>query len=813
MPNPNNQNNQNNQNENNLTEVKKILDAYENQLNGMHFNNAELNELHVRFKTALHDLNTATDHFYTRDDRGNYPTIDAHEFTLLDDLYQQAYRTATSLENGLQQADPEQLTKNDRIWKNVYDTMMNMVRDVLGQDLQHLHSVQRNGNETLPAIIEQARTHVYNVDGQAMERFGAGLSSRLAITIPGENGDVRGFFTESVTTDQEKEIEQIRREMVEQNPEMEPVLRNIQLQNYDFSQGIQVTKMNLVDGNSEFLNNNMLAILPDRAAQKLVTENGKLMSDYLSFLERYEGVLTKYLALQADKTGENDKLDQRNCAMSTMADLLGMDELLAHAEPVQIKFTKNGREQTLRGSFMRLAEGQDCNRQIPGQGLLNLDAPVDGDTASVKKQLADLQVLDYICGNVDRHRGNMIYQVDESDPAHTRLVGVKGIDNDDSFSTYTGRSPYKSLTVPEEMRAIRSRTAALVEGLDRDMLKTMLRNYNLPEANLDAVWERTQRLQNAIRDGREFFRDKPENELSSEHLRVVDDDAFERLSLNALADPAKSSYFNRITDITTAAAKNYMANVQLADQNQYLEGRAAFHDAFSELKDIRKDLQDADSAFRRRPEYREVQRTTKILEEMKSLNMLTLSPDAMRERMPRLRDAMTAAEAYLQHKQTEFNRERGEVSAQFEAGSISERAKNKAMNKIKEKYKGADSADAKRIRAVVKLKKMLRKSLEAGEKALQAADDYSVVRPLSDGQGMLQEIRRRSPQNQAPQQAMQQPADVHQEPARENQRGRMRLSAADLQEKLDGQAPDKGRKSVPHKAAQQKEVKRSNSMG
>lgn len=63
MPNPNNQN------ENNLSEVRKILDAYENQLNVMHFNNAELNELHVHFREALHDLNTATDHFYTRDER------------------------------------------------------------------------------------------------------------------------------------------------------------------------------------------------------------------------------------------------------------------------------------------------------------------------------------------------------------------------------------------------------------------------------------------------------------------------------------------------------------------------------------------------------------------------------------------------------------------------------------------------------------------------------------------------------------------------------------------------------------------------
>ncbi len=809
MPNPNNQNNQNNQNENNLTEVKKILDAYENQLNGMHFNNAELNELHVRFKTALHDLNTATDHFYTRDDRGNYPTIDAHEFTLLDDLYQQAYRTATSLENGLQQADPEQLTKNDRIWKNVYDTMMNMVRDVLGQDLQHLHSVQRSGNETLPSLIEQSRTHVYNVDGQEMEHVGEGLSSRIAITIPGQNGDVRGFFTESVSTDQEKEIERIRQDMMTQYPEMEPVLRNIQLQKFNYAGGIQVAMTDLMSGNTDLLND-MLDVLPDRATRKLVTENGKLMSGFLSFMEQYRGILVKYMTFGDGELGADNKVDQRNCAMSTVADLLGMKNLLAHAEPVQIKFTKNGQEKTLSGSFMRFAEGQDPCRQVPGQGLLKMDAPVDADTASVKKQIADLQVLDYICGNVDRHGGNMFYQLDESDPTHTRLVGIQGIDNDASFSTYTGAKKFKFMSVPKEMRAIRSQTAALVEGLDRDMLKTVLRNYDLTEEQLDAVWTRTQRLQETIRDGRNFFRGKPEGELSDAHLRVMDDDAFERVSIRKLAcNMGGGSYFGKITNPSSSVATNYINNVKKEDQKQYLESRAAFHDALRELKGIKNDLQDADSTFRRRPEYSEVKRTVNALSDMGTLDMLTTSPEAIRERMPKLREALAAADAYLQHKQTEYTRERGAVSAQFEAGSISERARKKAMNKIREKYRGADSADAKRVRAVAKLKQMLSKSLEAGEKALQAVEEYDAVNQLDDP-AMNAEIRRRSPQNQAPVQA----AEVAQEPARENQRGRMRrLSAADLQEELGGTAPDKGRKSVPLKAAQQKELGRSNGMG
>ena len=812
MPNPNNNN------ENRLSEVKKTLGSYEDMLNSLQFSDERLNELHVNFRNALHALSTETDRYYETNADGNYPVMDAQAFAQFEALYRNAYSAASAMETGLQQANLQKLSESDRAWRSVYGNMMDMVREVLGRDLQHLHSVQRRGNETLPSLIEQSRTHVYNVDGQEMEHVGEGLSSRIAITIPGENGDVRGFFTESISTNREGEIERIRRETLEKHPELAEVLAITQLQNHTIVFSLNRIESNRMVGRNDVLQEWLEQVIPDRAVRKCLAEDGAMLSAFVSFIEQYEALDRKYDTYDANELGENDRIDQRNCAMSAIADLMGMQDLLAHAEPVQITFTKDGREQTLTGSFMHFAEGEDVTRQTPGQGLLNVDAPVDGDTASVKKQLADLQVLDYICGNVDRHNANLFYQLDESDPQHPRVVGIQGIDNDASFTTYTKPADFARMPAPTHMQAIRSQTAAVVEGLDRDILKTMLRNYNLTEAQLDAVWTRTQNLQNAIRDGREFYRDKPEDVFKADHLRVMDDDAFERVSLERLKNTSYDTYFKRLDGITDAALHRYVDKLMGESQKQCLDSMAVFNDQLRKIDDLKQELKDADSAFRRRKEYSEVKRTVKVLSELPALDMREITPDVVRERLPQLQDALKAADAYLLHKREEFEKEKAAVDRKFNEGRINERTMLKDMNKILEKYNGQSSPDAKRIRAVENLKETLSKCLEAGETTQREAAEYIRLKE-ANMEETLQEVRRRSPQQQAPEnrEAVQenpQNAPEIQQPAPENRnRSGRRLSAADLKAQLVGQEPDKGRKSVPHKATQQKEVKRSNSMG
>ncbi len=812
MPNPNNQN------EDQLTEVKKLMGSYEDMLNSLQFADAGLNALHVDFRTALHDLSAETDRYYVRDAEGHYPVMDARAFTRFEERYRNAYRAASAMETGLQHAGSRQLSDTDRGWRDVYGNIMDTVREVLGRDLQHLHSVQRHGNETLPSLIEQSRTHVYNVDGQEMGRFGGELSSRIAITVPGGNGAVRGFFTESVSTNMKEETERIRRETLEKHPELANVLAKTQLENHIENSILDGIKSKWMEGENQDLLKWLKEVIPDQKVRDRLVTNGTMFSAFVSFMEQYGKLLRKYRAYDASDLGENNRMDQRNCAMSAIADLMGMQGLLAHAEPVQIQFTKDGKEQTLTGSFMHFAEGQDMSRQIPGHGLMNADAPVDGDTASAKKQMADLQVLDYICGNVDRHGKNLVYQLDESDPAHPRIVGIQGIDNDASFTTYTGDTFFTKMPLLSSMQAIRSQTAAVVEGLDRDILKTMLRNYTLTEEQLDAVWTRTQKLQEAIRDGREFYRDKPEGEFETEHLRVMDDDAFERVSLERLK---RGSYFRVLNDVTSTTMYDYMKQLIAESQKQCLDSMAVFNDQLRKIGDLQKDLKDADSMFRHKPEYSAVKHAVQTLSKLPVLDMGKIECQAIEERMPQLQAALKAADAYLSHKREEYTRETAAVTKKFNEGRISERDMRKDLNKIREKYNGQNSADARRIRAVENLKQTLSKCLEAGNTTIREEKEYRRLREADSDVGRSREMRNRSSQQANRQPAAENPQNVqeNQQPAAENlqiapenrNRSGRRLSASELQTRLGDREADK--KTAFHQPAQQNKVKSNNSMG
>jgi hypothetical protein len=69
--------------------------------------------------------------------------------------------------------------------------------------------------------------------------------------------------------------------------------------------------------------------------------------------------------------------------------------------------------------------------KVKGQWYSAQNFPVNIDYGDpvVQKGLSDLQVLDYIIGHMDRNAGNWIYEKD----TNGRIIGVKGIDNDDTF--------------------------------------------------------------------------------------------------------------------------------------------------------------------------------------------------------------------------------------------------------------------------------------------------------------------------------------------------------------------------------------------
>ena len=77
----------------------------------------------------------------------------------------------------------------------------------------------------------------------------------------------------------------------------------------------------------------------------------------------------------------------------------------------------------IRGNLMDQAEGIEYANVW--EDLINGRV-----TSSFLRDVTNLQVLDVLCGQLDRHGGNMMYKVENGN-----ITGVQGSDNDAAFGT------------------------------------------------------------------------------------------------------------------------------------------------------------------------------------------------------------------------------------------------------------------------------------------------------------------------------------------------------------------------------------------
>ncbi len=130
----------------------------------------------------------------------------------------------------------------------------------------------------------------------------------------------------------------------------------------------------------------------------------------------------------------------RNVATSRVANLIGLGGIVEQSKTVSVKDKKTGEVKT--GSLMTRAEGDEMAGDIKKNLREKMDKQNDTNerekmakekiAPSMQKELSSLQVLDYLCGQGDRHRGNYFIEKDKNNEKYTHL---HGIDNDTSFST------------------------------------------------------------------------------------------------------------------------------------------------------------------------------------------------------------------------------------------------------------------------------------------------------------------------------------------------------------------------------------------
>lgn len=242
----------------------------------------------------------------------------------------------------------------------------------------------------------------------------------------------------------------------------------------------------------------------------------ELGSNFFQYANR-EGIGIKAVA-GSSKTG-------RNVAVSNVANILGVPGLIAKAVPITVEI--NGKQQ--KGVFAKKASGTDAQSRamLCKTDFMLCDAhSFDG---TILKQMAELQVLDYICQNVDRHAMNILYTIGEDG----KINGIQGIDNDLSFGTLKTKN---SLTVNwgtalNDITVISESMANRIKSLQPETFASALTGLGLKNEEIQNAWERVMTFRRHLeknpntRDG-----------LATGKIKVLRDDEWNNLTLDELSE-------------------------------------------------------------------------------------------------------------------------------------------------------------------------------------------------------------------------------------------------------------------------------------
>ncbi|MBQ6115845.1 MAG: hypothetical protein IJL08_00805 [Oscillospiraceae bacterium] len=471
--------------------------------------------------------------------------------------------------------------------------IVNRLQGVLARDLQTIQLYDPKTPLTLPQLMEQARTKTLILNTDEMSRLKGNQNARIPISLKTPTGEeYRGVFTKATYSRTRQLIQDVinsavkRAEedlgqepdpddeySVEEGDQEEPTgpmteddveeLRGITAkmrhylatdqelrQNYPGLAKMDIDKM---DDARVFL----FTIELHTAKGDRMNRMKFMWQDFARHMglnpRKYENALrefgSKAVKLRYKTTDqmintldlgveEGARIDSRNSAMSAVADLLGVSNLLARSTNMRFADNQGNIEE---GTVMDFSKGLDLNDDRSLFAQVN-DNPFGGaESWNALKQMADMQTLDFICGNVDRHAGNLMYLTNDAGD----IVGVQGIDNDSSFGNFaTGNARNNRLPGLGEMNCISQSMCNTIMKTDPAMLRFSLRGRNLSEKELDFAVKRLEQIKEAIIEGREHYKNHPKIDDNTEKpfdkgfLRVVSDDEFKHLTMQKMISAA-----------------------------------------------------------------------------------------------------------------------------------------------------------------------------------------------------------------------------------------------------------------------------------
>ncbi len=470
------------------------------------------------------------------------------------------------------------------------------LQGMLAKDYQSIYNYNPSAKNMAPLSILQefGRTKTIDLRGQNIKTMGNMQSSRIPMTFRGPNGEKRtGVFTKanyvSLTGPYLQKLEEAKA-LCGPGSEGAAELDSILSKARDYHVRMKAKKRDgaKLKGNEPdeymvgYIMNRLRFIMHGKRDDELKTSHvkeylnsigvntAKIPKPALEKLTAGLKDLQKQPAFEINGYGlelkEGTRLDQRNTAMSVVADLLGKGYLLAKSS--NMRFVGDDGQVT-EGTFMDYGKGLDLGGNMDSCIHLNKHPMKNKATFNnALRSIADLQIVDLICLNVDRHRGNVMYRVDEKG----NFIGVQGIDNDSSFGL-------RDLSDNEitDVRVISESMAQRLNNMTPDMLKFALRGRGLSEQELKAAAERLETVKGAVAMGliktvkdtefskldleKDLLPPKGGDNMFAQAVRQLQESVKLREQRNLPFVPLRSETAPHLTDVSTTGRKHTVSGL------------------------------------------------------------------------------------------------------------------------------------------------------------------------------------------------------------------------------------------------------------
>ena len=460
------------------------------------------------------------------------------------------------------------------------------IRDIIDRDMFVLQSEHPafSTKKTLKELLETARKSTVIIDDPAsVKDVGGSVSTRIPVSIQGEGSQEMGFFTASQKNEDEDRMSARIYERFKTRKGLQEVFQNKDLSEDDRKDIVQSVADAMIGVNAKYhigitqgdcpataeefydgYERPLRAFFKDKSGEPLsrdeivkILQDGEVRENLHGlFKETFRSFRGYYYNQDMPKIAAGAEIPTRNVATYRLAARLGMADVVAKAETMDLRVG----DKSMSGVFMQTAEGEDLSRLDELSAMRDIfqsgEALAGGmDTARAKRQLCDLQILDYLCGNTDRHEKNFIYQTSVGEDGKTRITGVVGIDNDMSFGTLTDQQRLpKAIIPPGEMRAVSGATYQAVMQMDPAELKNLLGDLGLDDTEIQAAQTRLRSLQTSLSKAFSVNPAMPADlqlavaQKNGLVLVFNDEKDFERAPFTSFASASGNNYFRKMMD-------------------------------------------------------------------------------------------------------------------------------------------------------------------------------------------------------------------------------------------------------------------------